>query len=49
MAAERASLFLVNWDNHRLWLRVSQDRAAVEHDLRISLDSGIAGVVARSG
>jgi putative ABC transport system ATP-binding protein len=49
MAAERASLFLVDRDNDSLWLHVSQDKAGAGHDLRISLDSGIAGAVARSG
>ncbi len=49
MAAERASLSLVAWNNHRLWLHASQDRAAVGHQLRICLDAGIAGTVARSG
>ena len=49
MEVERASLFLVDRDNDSLWLHVSQDKEGPSQDLRIPLDTGIAGAVARSG
>jgi len=45
--AERASLFLVDRERQQLWLRVAQEEGAV--DVRLPIESGIAGRVAASG
>jgi putative ABC transport system ATP-binding protein len=47
--AERASLFVVDRENRELWLRVAQEERSGKVDLRIPIDSGIAGHVATTG
>lgn len=47
--AERASLFLVDYENEELWLRVAQEERTGKVDVRIPMGSGIAGHVATTG
>jgi len=49
LAAERASLFLVDRARDALWLKLAQTEAGRPVDLRIPLGQGVAGEVARSG
>jgi len=45
--ADRSSLFIADWKNRSLWLRVTENLP--DKEVRIPIDSGIAGAVASSG
>ncbi len=47
--AERASLFLVDRERGELWLRVAQEEGGEPVEVRMPIDRGIAGRVARNG
>jgi energy-coupling factor transporter ATP-binding protein EcfA2 len=47
--AERASIFLVDAQRRELWLKVAQGEEGRAVDLRIPIESGIAGHVATTG
>jgi ABC-type nitrate/sulfonate/bicarbonate transport system ATPase subunit/putative methionine-R-sulfoxide reductase with GAF domain len=49
LQAERATLFLVDRQSHELWSKVAQGDGERPLEVRIPLDSGIAGQVAASG
>lgn len=49
LGAARSSLFLVDEERNELWLKVAQEEAGRVVDVRVPLDSGIAGHVARTG
>jgi putative ABC transport system ATP-binding protein len=49
LAAERASLFLVNREEKELWLKVAQEEGGRPVDLRVPITAGIAGHVATTG
>lgn len=49
LEAERASLFLVDRARGELWLKVAQKEGQMPVELRIPMDSGIAGHVAATG
>jgi len=47
--ADRASLFLVDAEHGQLWLRVARSEGGRPVDVRMPMDRGIAGHVARTG
>jgi putative ABC transport system ATP-binding protein len=47
--ADRASLFLVDYDRAELWSKVARDASGEIFEIRIPRDKGIAGAVATSG
>jgi putative ABC transport system ATP-binding protein len=49
LEVERASLFLVDAQRGELWLKVAQEEGGQPVDVRLPLDRGIAGEVARTG
>lgn len=49
LEAERVSLFLVDESRGELWAKIARDESDVPVEIRIPLDSGIAGLVARTG
>src|SRR6185295_12354153 len=44
--AERVSLFIVDRDRQQLWSKVAESEAGARVDIRIPMNSGIAGYVA---
>lgn len=46
--AERVSLFLVDESRQELWSKVARDGSDIPMEIRIPVDSGIAGLVAQS-
>jgi putative methionine-R-sulfoxide reductase with GAF domain len=49
LQVERASLFLVDGSRGELWLKVAQEEGGRPVDVRVPIDRGIAGEVARTG
>ncbi|MGO9056592.1 MAG: ATP-binding cassette domain-containing protein [Candidatus Binataceae bacterium] len=49
LQAERVSLFMVDRARNELWSKVAQSQGEAPLEIRIPLDAGIAGRVARSG
>jgi len=49
LQVERASLFLVDGSRGELWLKIAQEEGGRPVDVRVPIDRGIAGEVARTG
>lgn len=47
--ADRTSLFLVDHENQQLWMKIAQQAGAEPVDIRIPINTGIAGRVAMTG
>ncbi|MGE5233907.1 MAG: ATP-binding cassette domain-containing protein [Acidobacteriota bacterium] len=47
--AERASVFLVDWERRELWSKYAQGEARETLEIRVGLDGSIAGAAATSG
>ncbi|MFH0844699.1 MAG: HD domain-containing phosphohydrolase [Pseudomonadota bacterium] len=45
MAAERTSLYIIDWDNHEIWTKVAERVG----EIRLPLGQGISGKVAETG
>jgi len=49
LEADRTSLFLVDHENQQLWMKIAQQTGGEPVDIRIPLNTGIAGRVATTG
>ena len=49
LQADRTTIFLVDWDKEQLWSKVARDENGKALELRLPLDTGIAGYVAKTG